>query len=71
MACTTSSGSPYLRAISAPISAWLPSTSWVSALPMSCSTVHRLSRAGSIRSSLAIIPAMCADSTRWRSTFCP
>ena len=42
IACTTSSVSPYLRARSAPISAWLPSTSWVSALPMSCRNAHRL-----------------------------
>src|SRR5436305_766395 len=40
IAWTTSSCSPYLRAISAPMMAWLPSTSWVSALPMSCSTVQ-------------------------------
>ncbi len=42
IAWTTSSCSPYLRAISAPMIAWLPSTSWVSALPTSCRTVQRL-----------------------------
>ena len=42
MACTTSSCSPYLRARSAPTIACVPSTSWVSALPMSCRNAPRL-----------------------------
>ena len=38
---------------------------------MSCSTVQRRISPGSMPSSLAIMAAMCADSTRWRSTFWP
>ena len=38
MALTIFADSPYLRAISAPMIACEPSTSWVSALPMSCSS---------------------------------
>ena len=41
MACTTSSCSPWRRARSAPTIAWEPSTSWVSALPMSCRKAPR------------------------------
>ena len=48
-----------------------PSTSWVSALPMSCRNAARLHWATSSCSSAAISPAMWALSTRCLSTFCP
>ena len=71
IACTTSGFSPYLRARSAPTIACEPSTSWVSALPMSCRNAARLHWATSSWSSAAISPAMWALSTRCLSTFCP
>ena len=39
IACATASVSPLRRAIRAPTWAWGPSTSWLTALPMSCSSV--------------------------------
>ena len=48
-----------------------PSTSCVTALPMSWSSAPRFGIAGSTPSSAAIAAAMCADSTRCFSTFWP
>ena len=35
IACATASDSPWRRAMRAPTTAWVPSTSWPTALPMS------------------------------------
>ena len=68
----TTSGSSFIRrAISAPMIAWEPSTSWVTAFPMSCRNAPRFAIAGSTPSSAARAEAMWALSTRWRSTFWP
>ena len=71
MQWTTSGDSFIRRAISAPMIACDPSTSCVTALPMSCSSAPRLGTVGSIPSSDAIAAAMWADSTRCLRTFWP
>ena len=71
IACATASDSPYLRARSPPTSAWGPSISWLTALPMSCRSAARLAVFALAPSSSAIIAAMLATSTEWESTFCP
>src|SRR5918994_1932671 len=71
MQWTTSGDSFIRRAISAPMIAWEPSISCVTAFPTSCRRAPRLGIAGSMPSSEAIADAMCADSTRCFSTFCP
>ena len=56
-------GTRATAAISAPMIACEPSTSWVTALPMSWSNAPRFGTAKSMPSSAAIAAAMCADST--------
>src|SRR5881628_22769 len=56
MAFTIFADSPYLRAISPPMIACDPSTSWVSALPMSCSSAARRACFSLSPSSAAIAP---------------
>ncbi len=70
MALTTMSSSPALRAICAPMTAWPPSTSWVTALPMSWRSPARLASFGLMPISCASSPHMCATSTECRRMFC-
>jgi len=69
MACTILGDSPYLRASSAPITAWEPSTSWSTALPRSCSRPARLACLTLMPSSAAMMPHRKATSSECWYTF--
>ena len=58
-------------AIDAPMAACGPSTSWSTALPMSCSSPPILAALMSAPSSAAMIAARWLVSTLWTSTFWP
>ncbi len=70
MALATISSSPRRRAMSAPMTAWEPSISWVSDLPMSCMRVARRASLTSRPSSEAIMPPRNAASRACFHWFC-
>ena len=67
----TESGTRYFRQNSTPKETWVPSISWSTALPISCSRPARLAVWTSAPSSAAIIPAMWLTSMECCSTFWP
>ena len=62
---------PSRLASSAPINAWGPSTSWSTALPMSCNSVAVLATFTSAPISAAIAAAMRDASMAWCGWFWP
>ena len=70
-AWTTAADSPCFLHSWPEMMACEPSTSCVTALPMSCSSAARRAIFWSAPISAAIIAARCAHSSEWRSTFWP
>ena len=71
MAWMMSSFSRYFRQNSTPRATWVPSISWSTALPISCSRPARLAACTSAPSSAAMRPAMWLTSMECCSTFWP